>query len=214
MLYTTLGIRTRTRAGYTRSPSPRDPALRQTTADSQYYGLYDDEGSNSFVLTNNILLTSGAWSAINGQNGGTTGNLAITGDWGRGASGQNYGVTSVSQTGTAGLRVAYRAGVEPRLRAGRPVSNDPNLRDGNLDISSSNGQISVKISNFDDVDFTGVTVSVSGGLTAVGTVPSTVPANNAATAVYRYSGNKPSVSVTVKYTNPRTGIAETLTGSG
>ncbi|KAK3943404.1 hypothetical protein QBC46DRAFT_40050 [Diplogelasinospora grovesii] len=199
---------------YTLSKSPGSRITSNYVYDSQYYGLYDDEGSNSYVLTNNILETKGPWSAINGQNGGTTGNLTITGNWAPGASGGNYAATDVSQTGTNGMRVAYRAGVEPRLRNGRPVSNDQSLRDGNLDISSGNGQVIVKISNFDDVDFTGVTVSVSGGLTPVGTLPTTVPANSAATAAYRYSGNKPSVSVTVKYTNPRTGKAETLTGSG
>jgi len=120
----------------------------------------------------------------------------------------------VSQAGTAGMRVAYRAGVLPGGRTGRPVSNDPSLRDGNLDVTSSNGQISVQLSNFDDVDFTSVAFSVTGGSLTAGSVPTSVPANGAAAATYKYSGTKPSVQVSVRYTNPRTGKTSTLTASG
>jgi hypothetical protein len=202
---------------YTLSKSPSSQVTENYVYDSSYFSLYNDEGSNSWTQTHNILLAYGNWNAINPGNGGTLGNLTTRDNWARGANGSNgnKGITSVDQTGTAGKRIAYRAGVVPGKRTGRPVSNDPNLADGSVDIVSSNGQINVQLANFDDVDFTGVSFSVTGGsLTASGNVPTTAPANGVATVSYKYSGQKPSVRATVKYTNPRTGKTSTRSVSG
>jgi len=206
---------------YTLSKSPSTRITANYVYDSQYYGLYNDEGSNSLSETNNILFTKGNWDAVN-PSGGTAGNNTVSGNWAPGAGGGNHAATTVAQTGTAGMRVAYRAGVEPRLRNGRPVSNDPSLQDGNVDVvaAAAGGQISIQVSNFDDVAFTGVSFSVteaSGAALTPGDapVPSTVPGNGEANAVFKYSGaTRPKVRATVTYTNPRTGKTNTLTTSG
>ena len=204
---------------YTLSKSPSSRITGNYVYDSQYFGLYNDEGSNSFVITNNIFQTRGAWNVVNTNGGiGTAGNLTNTGNWAPGAGGANRAASSVAQTGTAGMRVAYRAGVEPRFRAGRPVSNDPALKDANLDIVKTDGQVSVQLSNFDDGALEGVVFSVTaasgGSLTPGAAPPTTVPANGAAAATFRYSGARPSIQATVKYTNQRTEKTTTLTASG
>jgi len=116
------------------------------------------------------------------------------------------------------MRVAYGAGVEPRFRAGRRVSNDPGLEDGNVDIVRAVGQISVQLSNFDDVAFTGVVFSVTttsgDALTAWNTPPTVVLVNSAAAAIFKYSGTHPGVQATVTYTNPRTERTTTLAATG
>lgn len=202
---------------YTLSKSPSSLITANYLYDSSYYSLYNDEGSNSFTQTQNVLLANGNWNARNPGTGGGNGlgNLTTSDNWGRGASGNNNkAITSVQQAGTAGMRIAYRAGVLPGKRTGRPVSNDPSLPDGAVDITSSNGQLNVQLSNFDDVAYTGVTFEVTGGSLTPGNVPTTAPANGVATATYKFSGQKPSVRATVKYTNPRTGKTSTLTQSG
>ncbi|KAK4031319.1 pectin lyase [Parachaetomium inaequale] len=210
---------------YTLSKSPGSRITANYVYDSNYFSLYNDEGSNSFTQTENVLLANGNWNAINPGTGGGNGlgNLTTRDNWGRGATGgnNNKGVTSVQQTGTAGLRVAYRAGVLPGKRAaGRPVSNDPALADGAVDInitSANGGQlISVQLSNFDDVAFANVTFTVTGGssLTPVSDAPKVAPPDSVTTATFRFSGQKPSVRATVRYTNPRTGKTNILTRDG
>jgi hypothetical protein len=202
---------------YTLSKSPGSRITGNYVYDSQYFGLYNDEGSNSFVVTNNIFQTRGSWNVVNTNGGiGTAGNLTVTGNWAPNArGGGNRAASTVAQTGTAGMMVAYRAGVEPRFRAGRPVSNDAGLQDGNVDVVRGDGQVSVQLTNFDDVHFTGVTFSVGGSLTADGAPPTTALAGRVTVATFKYSGAKPgSVQATVKYTNPRTGKTTTITASG
>jgi hypothetical protein len=90
--------------------------------DSSGFGLYTDEGSNSYSLTNNVLLSNGIWLAQNGVN---TANNVITGNTGKngGARQGNFIVSDLSKASADAKRVASRAGVLPERRAGRPVSN-------------------------------------------------------------------------------------------
>ena len=112
--------------------------------------------------------------------------------------------------------MAYRAGVLPAKRGNRPVSNPP-IADGAVTVGAQGGNLAITVDNFDDGAFTDVTVMATAGgnaLTPVN-VPTTVPGNGVAVATYKVSGtNRPNVSVTVKYTNSRTGASKTLTGSG
>lgn len=157
------------------------------------------------------MLSSGIWSAVNGVN---TANNSYVNNYGK-SGGARAGVTIISDLSQASIsakKAAYRAGVLPAKRTGRQVSN-PDLADGAISIGSQNGNLAVTLNNFDDGAFTGVSFSVTAGgntVTAV-SAPSTVQGNGAGVATYKVSG---SVSVTVKYTNGRTGVAKTLTASG
>jgi hypothetical protein len=201
---------------YTLSKSPSTYVTNNYAYDSNIgFGMYQDEGSNSYFIQNNVFLSNGIWYA---QNGANTANNTITGNFGKtGASkAQNTLVSDLSQVSIDGKKTAYRAGVLPGKRNGRQVSN-AKLADGAAAISGSSGSVVITIYNFDDVAFGNVTVSVSASgatFTAV-SVPTTIPGNGSATATYRVSGtSKPSVSVTVKYTNPRIGQSSTVTASG
>ena len=200
---------------YTLSKSPDTKIIDNYVYDSSYFGIYNDEGSNSLIQTGNLLFTRGSWYVANNQAGNkNTGNNTLSGNWAASASSPNIKAADVGQTGTDGLKRAYRAGILPGKRTGRPVSNSAALKDAAVDITSSNGQIIVKVTNFDDVAFTDVTFSMpASGLTA-SNVPTSIPANSAASATYTYSGSKPAVSATVQYTNPRTGKTSTLNAKG
>lgn len=199
---------------YTLSRSPSTIVSNNYVFDSTGYGVYTDEGSNSYTISDNILLSSGIWDAVNGAN---TANNSYINNYGKNGGGR-AGVTiisDVSQASVTAKRIAYRAGVLPAKRSGRQVSN-PDLPDGVVTISSEGGNLAVTVNNFDDSAFTGVTFTVTAGNTALTPVsaPNTIPANGAGAATYGFSGTRPSVSVTVKYTNGRTGAQKTLTASG
>jgi hypothetical protein len=199
---------------YTLSKSPSTVITQNYVYDSSWYCLYNDEGSNSLTETGNDCFPSGIFNAVNNDGGlGDTGNNTVSGNWAPGVGSPNFGAASVQQTGEEGLRTAYRAGVLPGRRSGRPVSNSAGIPDGFLTVArSGGGTATLNISNFDDVAFTGVSISVSGGsLTAV-SVPSTIPANSFAQA--KYAGAFNTVSATVRYTNPRTGASQSLQASG
>jgi hypothetical protein len=84
--------------------------------------MYTDEGSNSYDIEKNVLLSSGIWYAQNGVN---TANNTITGNWGKtGPTRQgNSIVGSLDAAGQDAKGIAQRAGVEMEKRGGRPVSN-------------------------------------------------------------------------------------------
>jgi hypothetical protein len=200
---------------YTLSKSPSTYITNNYAFDSTGYGMYTDEGSNSYIISNNVLLSNGIWRAVNGVN---TANNTFTNNYGKTGGGLagNTIISDLSQASVAAKRVAYRAGVLPAKRGNRPVSNPP-TPDGAVTIGASGGNLAITLDNFDDVDFTGVTLTATAGgnaLTPVN-VPNTVPANGAVAATYKVAGtNRPNVSVTVRYTNSRTGASKTLTGSG
>jgi hypothetical protein len=112
---------------YTLSYNPGTLITENYAFDSSGFGVYTDEGSNTYTITNNVMMSTDQWYAQNGQN---TANNTITGNFGK--SGRNINgnnlIQNVSQASTAGKRVAYRAGIPPEQRAGRPVSNNPNLQ--------------------------------------------------------------------------------------
>ncbi|KAF2275439.1 pectin lyase-like protein [Westerdykella ornata] len=203
-------------AVYTLSKSPSTEISANYAYDSGGFGMYTDEGSNSYLIQNNIFLSNGIWYAQNGVN---TANNTIVGNYGK--TGQSISkntiVSDVSQVSVDALKSAYRAGVLPGKRNGRPVSNNAKLADGAAAISSSNGNAVVTLYNFDDVAFSNVTVSLSasGATFTVVSVPTAIPASGTATATYKVSGtNKPRVSATVKYWNPRVGASSTVSASG
>jgi hypothetical protein len=107
---------------YTLSKSPDTTITENYAYDSSGFGLYNDEGSNSYTLTNNVLLSNGIWLA---QNGANTANNVITGNTGKngGARQGNFIASDLSKASADAKRVASRAGVLPERRAGRPVSN-------------------------------------------------------------------------------------------
>ncbi|KAM7192178.1 xylanase A [Rhypophila sp. PSN 637] len=135
----------------------------------------------------------------------------------------NFQISSLSQASVNAKRVAYRAGVLPGKRAGRPVSNQPvsAVPDGVVTVSLTRDSLSITLENFDDREFTNVTFEtrVTNNLFQIGsdngTVPKTVPANVKATGSWKVTGNGANsgkVTVTAKYVNSRTGESRTLTG--
>ena len=203
-------------AVYTISKSPSTYITDNYAFDSNVgFGMYTDEGSNSYLIQNNIFLSSGIWYAQNGVN---TANNTITGNYGKtGRSiAQNTIVSDLSQVSIDAKKTAYRAGILPGKRAGRPVSN-PKLADGAATISGSGGNVIVTLYNFDDVSFSNVTINISanGATFTPVSAPTSIPGNGTATATYKISGTSSSnVLVTVKYMNPRVGASSTVSASG
>ncbi|KAK1753332.1 pectin lyase-like protein, partial [Echria macrotheca] len=63
---------------YTLSKSPSTYVSNNYAFDSSGYGTYTDEGSNSYIISGNVLMSSGIWSAVNGAN---TGNNTYTNNY-------------------------------------------------------------------------------------------------------------------------------------
>jgi hypothetical protein len=199
---------------YTLSKSPSSQVTENYAFDSSGFGMYTDEGSNSYAIQRNVLLSNGIWSAVNGVN---TANNSYVGNFYKNGSGRdgNYQVNSVGQAAAQGQRVAYRAGVTPGKRAGKRVSNPSGLADGYLGMSCSGGTLTLTLWNFDDLPFTGVRLSASanGATLTPGTVPDRVAGDTWAQATYRVSnGQCPSFTAQAQYTNSRTGGSVTLNG--
>jgi hypothetical protein len=203
---------------YTLSKSPSTVIRDNFVYDSGAYGLYTDEGSNSYTFTDNLLMNTGTWLA---QNGANTANNTFTGNYGRsGPSRQGNGIiSSVSQAPSPVQRAAYRAGVLPGKRRGRPAT-ETGVADGAVAVSGSGGVLRATLSNYDDLPFTGVSFAVlASGTTITFTPASELPsiaAGNADTAaLWRASrGGQMSVTVTARYTNSRTGQTSTRTATG
>ncbi|KAK3898052.1 pectin lyase [Staphylotrichum tortipilum] len=172
---------------YTLSKSPSTVFSNNYAYDSGAYGLYADEGSNSETFIDNLLLSTGTWLA---QNGANTANNAFTG---------NYG----------------RAG--PSTIWGNALTDVP---DGRVSLSgSSGGVLTATLSNYDDLPFTGVSFSVSASSVGVSfsaqSVPGSAAGNADTAAAWRASrGGQANVTVTVRYTNSRTGVVSTRSASG
>ncbi|KAK4232664.1 hypothetical protein C8A03DRAFT_39761, partial [Achaetomium macrosporum] len=172
--------------------------------------------SNSYTFTGNLLMNTGTWLA---QNGANTANNTFTGNYGRsGPSRQGNGIiSSVSQAPASVQRAAYRAGVLPGKRRGRPAT-ETGVVDGAVAVSGSGGVLRATLSNYDDLPFTGVsfTVLASGTtFTPASELPSTAAGNADTAASWRASrGGQMSVTVTARYTNSRTGQTSTRTATG
>ncbi|KAK4158664.1 xylanase A [Cladorrhinum sp. PSN259] len=204
---------------YTLSKNPSTYITENYAYDSTGFGMYTDEGSNSYIISNNVLMSSGIWSAVNGA--GTTNNT-YTGNYYRQGSNRqgNTQISDANNAPVAAKRIAYRAGVQPAKRTGRQISNASNLADGAVTLGARNGKVAVTVENFDDGPMREVEF-VFGGSNAgsfdKSEVPTTVGGNGSATATFGVSGasgGRVSVSVTVKYVNGRTGERRSLSGSG
>ncbi|KAI3318055.1 pectin lyase-like protein [Xylariaceae sp. AK1471] len=219
---------------YTLSASPGTVILNNYVYDSQYFGLYTDEGSSQMQATNNVLMSNGPWLAQNfGAGNIHTGNNEYLDNWGKSGSAldgkpnhsgdakntylRNYIASDVSKTSSAAQKAAYRAGVLPERRAGRPVSNNPNLPDAYLSIGMQGSNLAINLTNFDDISFSGVSfkVTAQGATLSSINMPSTIPGAASVAATFNLNGaNNPSVSATVTYTNPRTKQSRSLSVSG
>ncbi|PVH97998.1 pectin lyase-like protein [Periconia macrospinosa] len=108
---------------YTLSKSPASYIENNYAYDSNVgFGVYTDEGSNSYLIRNNVLLSGNQWYAQNGVN---TANNTIQGNFGR--TGRqiagNTLVSGIEQVSSEARKWASDAGVLPGERGGRPVSN-------------------------------------------------------------------------------------------
>jgi len=104
---------------YTLSKSPATVISENYALDSTGFGLYNDEGSNGYIMTSNVLLSSGIWSATNGA--GTTNNSYV-GNWYRNGAARSGNTQirsgNINDAPAEAKNVANRAGVEPRVRGG------------------------------------------------------------------------------------------------
>lgn len=229
-------------ATYTLSKSPSTLLTENYAYDSSWFGFYTDEGSNSYTASKNNYLSNGNWNAPNQgcptcgvhtanntliDNFGHVGNDQINQPNGSGNFNdtfiRNYNVTGLSQTNEVAHRVAYRAGILPGKRGSRPVSN-PSTPDTYLSLIFPsvlvNGQINLNASNFDDSAFSDVsfTASVSSGyILTPSTLPDAIPADSYALASWTLGGGSctpPTVTLSMTYTNGRTGTTNTVSITG
>ncbi|KAJ5808249.1 hypothetical protein N7474_009518 [Penicillium riverlandense] len=142
---------------YTLSKSPSTQLVENCVYDSQWYGLYTDEGSNSLIIQDNTFLSLGnlgsTWGWYNPnqgipiQPGMHTANNTLIGNTGVWAPGRdftnapdgtgvlnntflrNFVIHELADMTAASKRVAYRAGIPPAKRNQRPVSNTPSFED-------------------------------------------------------------------------------------
>jgi hypothetical protein len=220
---------------YTLSKST-DTYILENHLEAPYgYGFYTDEGTNSYIFQRNNPFVSSEWYHAHQGYPLTTGNNTLQdnlhikgadmGDYPN-RSGfvnntyeRNYYITPASTTVTSGS-VAWRAGIPPGKRGNRPVSNRNNGADGGIELEfpSESGSVLVRLTNFDDVDYTNlkftpsITPTTNFTLSTV-SVPSSIPANNIAIAKYKVTGTScipPTFQISVTYTNPRTATTKTL----
>ncbi|CAI6342432.1 unnamed protein product [Periconia digitata] len=108
---------------YTLSKSPSSYITHNYALDSSVgFGVYTDEGSNSYIIRENVLLSGNQWYAQNGVN---TANNTIQGNFGKtGRTIQgNTLVNDLNGVSADGKKWAAEAGVLIGERGGRPVSN-------------------------------------------------------------------------------------------
>lgn len=196
---------------YTLSKSPSTVITQNYAFDSTGFGIYTDEGSNSYNISSNILLPDGIWLAQNGVN---TANNVISDNYGKvgGARSQNYIISNLSQAPATARKAAYRAGILPAQRTGRPISN-PDLPDGDISIVQSGSNVLVIVESFDDAPLINLSLQVTSRDTSLVPVkiPTGIAGNQAATATYQFSGsNRPTVMASAKYFNSRTAALNTV----
>ncbi|KAH8172316.1 hypothetical protein LIA77_06571 [Sarocladium implicatum] len=200
---------------YTLGKSPSTFVNENFNFDSSFAGIYNDEGSNSMTFEYNDLFSSATWQNLNGVN---TANNTYKHNWyldGPSVDTNNQ-ASSVSDTDAVGQRVAYRAGLEPSKRAGKPVTNPTDLADGFLGISCSDGTLTLTFWNFDDSTFSDVKFTASandGSRLSDKSIPTEIEPDSWDQATYSVSGSGcPDFTAEVSYQNQRTGVAETLKG--
>ncbi|KAF9780341.1 hypothetical protein IL306_000626 [Fusarium sp. DS 682] len=213
---------------YTLSRSPDTVVSSNLIYDAGWQALYPDEASRNITWFNNLGFTSGRYYAPNDWiPEQLTGWNTVIDNWGKlGVNGnevldgfpnfsgrrnntflRNYLAPHVNGTSLIAQRAAFRAGVIPSKREGRPVTNCPDIADSYLDIKVNDGRVVINMTNFDDVDFSDVVFRVSGpGVTFTEeSSPRSIPADGSATAVYTFSGSpKGNSTARVNYINPRT----------
>lgn len=220
---------------YTLSRAPGTLVSNNYVYDAGWFGIYPDEGSGNITFSNNECFSNGGWYSPNDWSEDlNTGYNTVIDNWGKvgeeldgfpdhsGRRGntflRNYIVGDVSETSLRAQRAAYRAGVLPGARAGRPVSNNDNLADGYLSLGPGNdGTLAVNLTNFDDVDLTDLSFKVSAEDAVVDPidVPTSVLADSFAVATYNIEGaNELSISARASYKNPRTGQSREVSASG
>lgn len=121
---------------------------------------------------------------------------------------RNYLATDVNETSLIAQRAAYRAGVIPSKRKGRPVTNNPDIADVYLGVKVRDGIVALNVANFDDVDFKDVLFRIVGPGVKFKerSSPSSIPADGSAMAVYVFSGSpRGNATARVSYVNPRIG---------
>ncbi|KAF5567280.1 xylanase A [Fusarium napiforme] len=197
---------------YTLSRSPNTTVSSNFIYDAGWQALYPDEASRNITWYNNLGFTSGKYYAPNDWiPEQLTGWNTVIDNWGKlgvkdnevldgfpNHSGRrnntflrNYLAPDVNATSLIAQRAAYRAGVIPSKRKGRPVTNDPDIGDAYLDVKVSDGLVVVNVTNFDDVDFRDVVFRISGPGVAFTrkSTPRSIPADSSAAAVYTFSGS-------------------------
>lgn len=226
-------------ATYTLGKSPGTLLTENYAFNSSWFGFYTDEGSNTYTATSNDYLSNGDWFAPNQGNGANTANNTLIDNFGHVGADEvnmpnqtgfyndtfvrNYGVTGLGETNEEGHRVAYRAGISPGNRGSRPVSNPP-TPDTYLSLelpgTFDNGKVKLRIPNFDDKAFTNMSfaASATNGYALRGlSLPQRVPAGGAKVASWRLNGSGcalPTVTISLTYTNVRTGVVNTISISG
>ncbi|KAH8801389.1 pectin lyase fold/virulence factor [Xylogone sp. PMI_703] len=232
---------------YTLSESPGTLVINNYMYDSAYKGLHPDEGTANITYINNLCFNDALWYDPNDSDPTyRTGNNTLLDNWGKNKNPKypldgypnhtgphnntflrNHIVPDVTQTSARAQRAAYRSGILPARRAGRPVSNNVTLADGFLAIESRNQLVEIRVDNFDDVTYTGVSLQVRAADVGHGhkyelesiKVPKSIPANSFAVATYQLRGKtngqvNVTVTATASYKNPRTGRKGLLSTSG
>ncbi|KAF4338051.1 xylanase A [Fusarium beomiforme] len=213
---------------YTLSKSPNTTVSSNFIYDAGWQALYPDEASRNITWYNNLGFTSGKYYAPNDWiPEQLTGWNTVIDNWGKlGVEGnevldgfpnfsgrrnntflRNYLASRVNETSLIAQKAAFRAGLVPSKRTGRPVTNSPDIPDSYLDVQVSAGHVVVNVTNFDDVGFRDVVFRISGpGVTFTEkSSPSSIPADGSAKAVYTFSGSpEGNGTARVDYLNPRT----------
>ncbi|CAG7561055.1 unnamed protein product [Fusarium equiseti] len=197
---------------YTLSRSPNTAVSSNFIYDAGWQALYPDEPSRNITWFNNLGFTSGKYYAPNDWiPEQLTGWNTVIDNWGKlgvadsevldgfpNHSGRrnntflrNYLATDVNETSLIAQRAAYRAGVIPSKRKGRPVTNDPDIADVYLGVKVRDGLVALNVTNFDDVDLKDVLFRIVGPGVKFKerSSPSSIPADGSAMAVYVFSGS-------------------------
>jgi hypothetical protein len=225
---------------YTLSKSPDTIFRENYVLNSTWYGLYTDEGSNSYIFEHNDFLPGArngsgfGWYNPNqgfpANPGMHTVNNTLTDNFGLYPSNRdftnaphgsgvlnntflrNFIVPRLTGTTIEGRRVAYRAGVPPGARGGRPVSN-PLVADSSISLefpSNLPGNLVVKLWNFDDAPFKDVSFNIktdSHSTAEAVQIPKDIPADSSVNGTWKLSSDAcsvPSMSIVATYTNMRT----------
>ncbi|KAF2740085.1 pectin lyase-like protein [Polyplosphaeria fusca] len=226
---------------YTLGKSPDTIISENYATDADWFGMYTDEASNSYIIVENTFLTRGNYYAPNQgclTCGVKTANNTLMdnfGLFGGDHTGQpngtgifnntlvrNFEVRSLEDTSVQAQRVAYRSGVSPRARKGRTTHN-PNIPNAHLyltfNTTGSSTTVTLNISNFEDADLVGLhleTNTLTGATLDAREIPQTVPANSYALAIWTLSSTHTfdPITASLSYTSPSTSQTSNLSITG